>query len=193
MDCWFSTVSARNWALSAVLAAALSGCARQPQLPVLYSVPDFALTDQSGAPFSSKQLQGRVWVADFFFTNCPGPCPRMSSQMHQVQTALDGTDARLVSMTVDPDRDTPPVLAEYSRHFEAKPGMWFFLTGPTGELNRLDRDVFKLGVIDGSLEHSTRFALVDRKSRIRGFYLTSEPDAIPRLIADARKLLKETE
>ncbi len=111
--------------------------------------------------------------------------------MHQVQTALASSDVRLVSMTIDPQRDTPTVLADYASHFAAKPGVWYFLTGPVETLRHLDRDVFQLGDIDGSLDHSTRFALVDRKSRVRGFYLTSEPDAIERLIADARGLLKD--
>jgi protein SCO1/2 len=130
-------------------------------------------------------------VADFMFTNCPGPCPMMSSQMRQVQTALASSDVRLVSMTIDPRHDTPAVLNEYASHFSAKPGVWFFLTGPEETLRHLDRDVFQLGDIDGSLEHSIRFALVDRKARVRGFYLTSEPDAMEHLIADARALLKE--
>jgi protein SCO1/2 len=169
-----------------------AGCSRAPRLPDYGPVPAFQLTDQSGAVFdSAKTLGGRVWVADFFFTNCPGPCPRMSSQMHQVQTALEGTGARLVSITVDPARDTPDVLAAYAAHFEARPGAWYFLTGPRAALQHLSKDVFKLGDVDGSLEHSTRFALVDQQSQIRGYYLTSEPDAIPRLIADARVLLKE--
>ena len=136
-----------------------------------------------------------MWVADFIFTNCPGPCPRMSSQMHQVQTALNDSDgARLVSFTIDPGRDTPPVLAEYATHFEARAGRWYFLTGPVARLNNLAKNGFHLGEIDGkSLEHSTRLALVDRTSEIRGFYLSSDQDAIPNLIADARRLLKETE
>jgi protein SCO1/2 len=171
---------------------ALSGCARRADLPSFGAVPAFRLTGQTDQSFdSTAELEGRVWVADFFFTHCPGPCPRMSSQMHQIQNALEGSDIRLVSMTVDPARDTPAVLAEYSRHFGAKPNVWYFLTGPPADLNHLSKDVFKLGEVGGSLDHSTRFALVDRKSRIRGFYLTSEPDAIPRLIADARALLKE--
>lgn len=125
------------------------------------------------------------------FTNCPGPCPRMSSQMHEVQTALAGQDVKLVSMTVDPDRDTPEKLAKYAAFYSATPGVWYFLTGPRETLNHLSQDVFKLGPVDGSFDHSTRFVLVDRKSQIRGYYLTSEPDAISRLIADARMLLKE--
>ena len=87
---------------------------------------------------------------------------------------------KLVSFTVDPAARTPPVLAEYAQRFGAKPGIWFFLTGPQDDLHHLSRDVFMLGDVDGSLEHSTRFVLIDRESRIRGYYLTSEPDAITR-------------
>lgn len=170
----------------------LAGCASNPALPSFGVVPDFTLTDQTGNKFSSAALNKKVWIADFIFTNCPGPCPRMSSQMHQVQTALSSDDTvRFVSFTVDPARDTPPVLAAYAQHFEATPGKWFFLTGAIPDLNRMSRGVFMLGNVDGSLEHSTRFALVDRSGRIRGYYQTSEPEAVPTLIADARRLLKE--
>ena len=167
-------------------------CASHSRLPTLGAVPDFTLTDQTGSEFvSASALAGRVWVADFFFTNCPGPCPRMSSQMRQVQTALTSTGVRLVSYTIDPEHDTPRVLADYASNYHAQDGVWYFLTGPLETLRMLDRDVFKLGDIDGSLDHSTRFVLVDRKSQVRGFYLTSEPDAIPKVIADAKSLLRE--
>ena len=112
--------------------------------------------------------------------------------MHQVQTALSGAEGlKLVSFTVDPERDTPAVLAGYSNHFQAQPGRWFLLTGSQDTLNNLSRKVFMLGDVNGTLEHSTRFVLIDRASRVRGFYLTSDEDAIPRLIADAKNLLKE--
>ncbi len=174
-------------------ALGLAGCVAHAQLPSYFSVPEFTLTDQTAAKFDSgPALNGHVWVADFMFTNCPGPCPRMSSQMRQVQDALAGTDARMVSLTVDPAHDTPPVLAKYAAYYAARPGVWFFLTGDLETLRHLDRDVFKLGDIDGSLDHSTRFVLVDRQSQVRGFYLTSEPDAIKNVIADAKVLLKET-
>jgi len=191
MASWRSTAFAIS-ALSGALS--LAGCASKPALPSFGVVPNFTLTDQTGAAFSSATaLDKKIWVADFVFTNCPGPCPRMSSQMHQVQTALaDDTDVRFVSFTVDPARDTPPVLAAYAQHFEATPGKWFFLTGAAPDLNRMSRGVFMLGDVDGSLEHSTRFALIDRLSRIRGYYQSSEQDAIPKLIADAKRLLKES-
>ena len=180
----------------------LAGCSHaSAKLDSYGTVPDFTLTDQNGAAFSSAaELKGVDWIADFIYTTCPGPCPRMSSQMHEVQTALSGSDQnadgiptdklRLVSFTVDPAHDSPPVLADYAKRFGAKPGIWFFLTGPEDALHHLSRDVFMLGDINGSLEHSTRFVLVDRRSRIRGFYLTSEPDAIARLIADTKSLAR---
>ena len=189
MVSWCSTALAISALAGAFL---LTGCASTPPLPSYGVVPEFTLVDQTGANFSRAALDKRVWVADFIFTNCPGPCPRMSSQMHQVQAALDGErDMRFLSFTVDPARDTPLVLAAYARHFEAQPGKWFFLTGTVADLNRMSRGVFMLGDVDGSLQHSTRFALMDRASRIRGYYLTSDEDAIPRLIADAKRLLKE--
>ena len=181
MDSWRWTVS--------LLALLSAGCSHPPPATGLRVSP-FTLTDQTGAEFKSDSLSGHVWVANFMFTNCPGPCPRMSSQMHQVQTALAGQDVRLVSITVDPDRDTPQVIAKYAAFYSARPGVWYFLTGPRATLNHLGQDVFKLNAVDGSLDHSTRFTLVDRNSQIRGFYLTSEPDAITRVIADAKALLR---
>lgn len=172
----------------------IASCGSAPELPTLGAIPAFELTDQTGAAFHSQAaLHKKIWIADFFFTHCPGPCPRMSSQLHQVQAALSlSTDerVRIVSFTVDPQRDTPPVLAEYSQHFEAIPGKWFFLTGDVSALQRLGRQDFKLNDVDGSLDHSERFALVDADSNIRGYYQTTEKDAIPRLIADAKQLLK---
>jgi cytochrome oxidase Cu insertion factor (SCO1/SenC/PrrC family) len=182
MACWRLIVSA----------LLLASCASRPNLPVLGSVPAFTLTDQNGAAFdSSAKLDRQVWVADFMFTTCPGPCPLMTSQMHQVQKALENEGIRLVSFTVDPEHDTPAVLLEYGQRFKATPGVWHFLTGSRADLHHLSREVFKLGDVDGSLEHSTRFVLIDRHAQIRAYYATSEPDAIPRVIEDARALLRE--
>lgn len=112
--------------------------------------------------------------------------------MHQIQKELGSDErVRLVSFTVDPARDTPEVLNEYSKHFEAEAGKWFFLTGPPAILNRVGHDDFKLNSADGGLDHSTRLTLIDGKGRIRGYYASLEKDAIPKLIADARRLLAE--
>lgn len=110
--------------------------------------------------------------------------------MHRMQMELEGQGIQLVSFTVDPDHDTPEVLAEYGSRFKATPGVWHFLTGSKADLNHLAKDVFKLGVVDGSLEHATRFVLVDRKGEIRGYYLSSQEDELKNLVENARALLK---
>ena len=171
----------------------LTACVRHTsKLPVYYGVPAFDLIAQDGQPFHSAVLNGKIWVADFIYTTCPGPCPRMTSQMHQVQDAIvKMPDVKLVSFTVDPARDTPPVLADYAKIHGASSEHWYFLTGPETILQRLDRDDFKLGNLDATLEHSTRFVLVDRKSQIRGYYDTSEARSISRLIEDIYTLARE--
>ncbi len=182
-----------SWCSIACLCSAflLIGC-RHSELPILGSVPPFTLTAQDDAAFNSRVLDSKVWVADFIFTHCTGPCPRMTSQMSKVAKAYAGNaDVRFVSFTIDPVRDTPAVLSEYARRFHADPAQWNFLTGPVPDLHHLSREVFMLGDIDGrTFEHSTRFMLVDRRGRIRGAYLTSEPESIPQLTADIAVLLR---
>jgi protein SCO1 len=174
------------------LALFLAGCATRPPLPIFSDVPDFHLTSQSLEPVDRHTLEGRVWVADFMFTTCPGPCPRMSSQMHQIQKATENTpDVMLVSFTVDPAHDTPAVLAAYSKHFLAEPDRWYFLTGPQEALSAVGLAGFKLNAVDGSLNHSTRFVLVDRHSRIRGYYSSSDDGFLDNLLRDLRQLERE--
>lgn len=171
----------------------IAGCARPQPLPVFGHVPGFRLTSQTGEPFDRTALDGKIWAADFIFTHCSGPCLRLSAQMRRVQTAvMEFPDVRLISFSVDPQRDTPSVLAEYAMRYRAQPGRWFFLTGDQKTLDALDRRAFMLGNVDGSLEHSTRFVLVDRKGRIRGYYGTSEDDPTMHLIADIRRLARES-
>jgi protein SCO1 len=184
-----SPVSGRTQFAAYLLCLLLAGCASPRRLDILGRIPPFQLIDQTGRPFDSKSLAGHVWVADFFFTTCPGPCPMMSSKMHQVQVGTaDMPDVKLVSFTVDPAHDTPLVLAAYSRHFLAQTGRWWFLTGGQDELNDLGLNAFHLNSVDGSLDHSTRFVLVDRKMQIRGYYGAFDEGALPRLIADIRQL-----
>jgi len=178
--------------LPLVLLVPLAGCRKEPPLPVYWQIPAFQLTSQSGQAFDSKSLDGNIWVADFIYTTCPGPCPRMSSQMRGVQSAVESMPGvKLVSFTVDPKNDTPAVLAAYATRYRAEPGRWFFLTGEQASLETLCRNGFKLGDVDGSLTHSTRFVLVDRHSRVRGFYSTSEDGAVPKLLHDIRTLSGE--
>ena len=120
----------------------------------------------------------------------------MTSEMREVQDAVlkvpaISSNVRLVSFTVDPAQDTPPVLAAYAKTHGAASSIWYFLTGPVPVLQTLDRDAFKLGNIDASLQHSTRFVLVDWRGRIRRYYDTSESSAIPRVISDLYALARE--
>lgn len=190
MSSWLPTA---RFLLSAILVLSAAGCQSRPKMPDLGAVPSFELTRETGEPFSSAAaLKGQVWIADFIFTNCPGPCPRMTQHMKRLQDQLAGIDAlKLVSITVDPARDTPEVLQAYGKRFGADPARWYFLTGPPATLHHLSKDVFKLGDIAPDLEHSTRFVLVDKSGRIRGYYATTEPSFTARLIEDAKTLVKE--
>lgn len=149
----------------------------------------FELTAQSGQAFDSSALLGHVWVADFIFTNCPGPCPLMSKQMGALQRAsADLPGARFISFSVDPANDTPAVLTAYGKHFLQDPRRWTFLTGDQKVLDRLAFDEFKLNHVDGSFEHSTRFVLLDGQMRIRGYYSSEEPGFEKQLERDLRRL-----
>jgi protein SCO1 len=176
-----------------VFVAAFTACSQHaPQLEVFGDIPHFDLVAQTGQPFDSRVLNGKIWVADFIYTTCPGPCPRMTSQMREVQDAvLKVPDVRLVSFTVDPGTDTPPVLTAYAKTHGASSSIWYFLTGAVPTLQMLDRDAFKLGNIDAGLHHSTRFVLVDRQGRIRGYYDTSDSSSIRKVISDVYALARE--
>jgi protein SCO1/2 len=163
---------------------------RPTPLPVFGEVPPFQLISETGQAFDSHLLDGHVWVADFFYTTCDGPCPMMSSKMRMIQnqTAAEMPDVRLVSFTVDPEHDTPPVMAEYARHFKQDPSRWTFLTGEPSRLNEVALRSFKLNPVDGSMGHSTRFTLVDRNGRIRGYYISGDDGFMPKLMHDIRLL-----
>jgi len=189
---------AGNWGLAAgaavvaIAAALLAGCSTSKPLPDYGPVPEFQLTAQTGQPFDSKSLRGHVWVADFIYTTCPGPCPMMTADMHRLQVKTAGMpDVKLVSFTVDPATDTPPVLAVYAKNFSADPARWYFLTGPQSRLNTIGFNTFHLNQVDGKLNHSTRFSLVDAHGRIRGYYLTSDADFMQHLLTDIRQLEHE--
>lgn len=157
-------------------------------------VPPFQLVDQNGQSYGTAQLQGRIWIADFVFSTCPGPCPLISSRMSETQKPLRDTDVKLVSFTVDPEHDTPAVLRDYAARLNAQPGRWHFLTGDKSTIYRLVRDGFKLATGEGGETgpiHSTRMVLVDRSGMIRGYYDATDADAVTRLLADTNHLLRE--
>ena len=161
-----------------------------------WSLPDFALTERSGQPLRLADLVGKVWVADFFYTTCPGPCPMLSSRLSEVQKALgEEPGARLVSISVDPEKDTPAVLKIYAEKFQASE-RWFFCTGPKDAIYSLARNGFKLPIADapaegGMIAHSTRLILVDRTGHVRGFYEGGTESSVGEVVRDIRRLLEE--
>ncbi len=147
-------------------------------LPIISTVADFSLTNQNAQPVSLAALRGRVWVADIIFTRCPGPCLKMTRQMKELQQALPPKSrAKLITLTTDPDFDTPPVLKTYAERFAADPNRWLFLTGPQAEIAKLAADSLKLTALEKKPEdrespndlfvHSTIFVLVDRGTATR--------------------------
>jgi protein SCO1/2 len=181
-----------------VVTAAAGGAAvamlRRPvELPRYGEVPAFKLEDSAGQPFGTAQLDGRVWVADFIFTTCPEICPRMSEDMSRLQTwvvnrALDDR-VRLVSVSVDPDRDTPEKLRAYAHQYHARPGTWTFATGSQQAIEDAVVRGFKIAVSrekddredSFAIVHGTKFVLVDSKREIRGYYDASDPASMSNL------------
>jgi protein SCO1/2 len=160
------------------------------------TVPNFELVNQEGQRFGSVQLAGKIWIADFIYTSCSGPCPMISTRMSELQKPLEKTDVHLVSFSVDPEKDTPDVLRGYAEKLHAEPKRWDFLTGRKSAIYNLSHNDFKLAVSDGSDEagipvHSTRMVLVDRHGAIRGYYEATDADAVTKLLADTSHLLRE--
>src|SRR5438046_2528035 len=156
----------------------------------------FRLTNHNGQSFGSAQLAGKIWIADFVYTTCPGPCPMISGRMSELQKPLEKADVHLVSFSVDPEKDTPEVLRSYAEKLQAQSGRWDFLTGAKSAIYKLSHDGFKLAFSDGSDAegipvHSTRMVLVDRHGEIRGYYNATEPEAVTKLLADTNHLLRE--
>ena len=165
-------------------------------LPSYGSVPGFELTNQDAQPFGSQQLAGKIWIADFIFTTCRGPCPIISTRMSELQKPLEKSDVRLVSFSVDPETDTPPVLRVYADKLRKEPFRWDFLTGSRDAIASISRDGFKLGISENEEPgrgpvHSTRFVLVDRRGTIRGYYDALAPDGVTTLLADTNHLLHD--
>ena len=186
---------ARLIAFAGIALFAWAASARRAPPVDLGPVPDFTLTDEAGRTVTRASLAGSVWIADFIFTRCAGQCPLMSSQMALLQRAFARVPGvQLVSFTVDPEHDAPPVLAAYAAHYKAQAGRWRFLTGSREAVWRLAREGFQLGVgEDGTAEepitHSVRLVLVDRAGRIRGYYDATDAAAVQRLRGDVRRLL----
>ena len=164
-------------------------------LPVLRAVPEFSLTDQTGEAVSKDSLRGNIWIANFFFTRCQGPCPQLNARMAEMQKALaKAPGVKLVSVSVDPAHDTPEVLRKYGEEFQADPAKWKLLTGDPDVVKKLVREGFAQMLEDGpdaQPVHGTIFLMVDGHGMVRGVYMLEDPELIPKMLLDAGNLLRE--
>ena len=165
------------------------------ETPAIGTVPDFHFATQDGKTLTRQDLLGKVWVIDFFFTRCPGPCPVMSSRLAEISKELKkAKDVRLVSLSIDPEHDTPAVLNEYAAKVGADPDRWIFLTGPKNQVEEFTTKgmLQALSNADPATPvHSTRFLVIDRQGRIRSARKLDEPELVQKLLMDIGNLLRE--
>ena len=162
------------------------------ELPVIGTIPEFYFTDSRDKRISRADLDGKVWVADFIFTTCTMACPVLTGNMNLVHKEFQNNDdVRIVSISVYPEYDTPEVLKKYASQYDANTNRWHFLTGPEENVQNVIKNGFKMGDYEDIIFHSEKFALVDQKNRLRGYYNGMQPDDVTRLKKDMEKLLKE--
>lgn len=171
-----------------------------PLTPTPLAVGPFALTERGGQTFTPDQLRGKVWVAHFFFTTCPGPCVKTMPAMQRLQQVFAGKrDVALVSITVRSSHDTMELLQDYAKAKGADPEQWLFLTGVEPEVHEIIRKCFYQGVdkLDhpqdpgNDVTHSPRLLLTDRDGNIRGYVDGQDPAAVSVLIDRMRALAGE--
>jgi cytochrome oxidase Cu insertion factor (SCO1/SenC/PrrC family) len=172
----------------------------QREVPVLGVLKDFSLTDRGGRPFTLADMKGNLWVADFIFTRCGGPCPRLSGSLTRLQNEFEAEPRlRFLTVTVDPDHDTPAVLEEYAQRFYARE-RWRFLSGPPEDVRRALKESFQVAAQPNpdpkagpgeAFIHSPHLALVDAEGRVRG-YFANTPEDLARLSVTVRRLLRDS-
>ncbi len=182
--------------LAVVIGLAFVARAHRPRpAPGVYGhVPSFHLVNQRTVPFSDASMLGHVSVVDFVFTRCPSSCPRLTAHMGDLQARLERerSSARLVSFSVDPDNDTPSVLAQYAARSHADEGRWSFLTGPVEEVTTAVVSGFKVALDkepransdEYDVVHGDWFVLVDARGNLRGYYTTDDPQDLDALFED---------
>lgn len=155
--------------------------------------PAFSLIDQTGQVLSTESLKGKVYVADFIFTHCAGPCRSMTQRMGQLQKDLNDASVQFVSISVDPKRDTPEVLKAYGDQFGADAATWKFGTGDAADIQRIAHGMlqpFEPAKEGQDILHSERFILVDAAGKIRSTCHAKEGD-FPQFMKDIRTVVAE--
>ena len=157
------------------------------------SVPDFSLTNQQGQPVQLSDMAGKIWIADFIFTNCPTICPEMTQEMARLQSEFFADPVYFVSFSVDPERDTVDVLSRYATAYGADDRRWHFLTGEKASIYQLAEQGFSLaaGHQGSEILHSLRFVLVKPDGNIHDYYDSRSLPAMLRLRRDVKALLKK--
>ena len=166
-----------------------------------HKIGEFSFTNQDNQPIGLKDLKGKVFVAEYFFTTCQTICPRMNDQMQRIQQAFKAeTNFKILSFTVNPEVDTVEQLKRYAQEHQAIAGKWHFLTGEKTKLYEAARKYFFLlkksevenqGDVGSDFIHTNNFVLIDREQRIRGYYDGTNPKEVDKLIKDARLILQE--
>jgi cytochrome oxidase Cu insertion factor (SCO1/SenC/PrrC family) len=139
-------------------------------------ITEFALEERGGRPLHSRDMQGKVWVASFFFSSCPGSCVKLNQAIEALQSGAGLGDVRFVSITCDPANDTREVLSEYANRFHADPERWFFCRGDLDYVTRIGRDVMQLAVQHQT--HSDRAVVIDRAGKVRGRFLLTDSNQV---------------
>lgn len=166
-----------------------------------HTIGSFSFTNQKNQRVTDKIIEGKVFVAEYFFTTCGSICPKMNAQMQRVQAAFQENDRfKILSFTVDPETDTPEKLATYAKNHRANSNQWIFLTGIKDSLYALARTSFfilkpaeaaNLGDANSDFIHTNNFVLVDKRRQIRGYYDGTQEKEVNRLIQDVHTLLEE--
>ena len=188
-------------ALLVVLLIAVAGCGKSdpPPLQDYGAIPAFALHDQTGAVLDQQWLAGHVTIVDFVFTRCDTICPVLSLKMANLdERTTDLANVRLLSFSVDPAHDTPPVLAEYAARYHADPARWRFVTGEYDAVKTLVEGALMTAMEPAGttasgapdIKHGGHFLLVDKDLHIRGIYDSSEESRLDALVRDARRLAR---
>ncbi|MES2734006.1 MAG: SCO family protein [Bacteroidota bacterium] len=164
---------------------------------VVHTVQQFNFIDQTGKTITQKDFDGKIYVTDFFFTTCPGICPKMTKQMERVYAKYkDNNQVLFLSHTVNPKQDSVPVLAEYAELHKADARKWHFVTGDKKELYDMARYGYFVTATEGDggesdFVHTEKFVLVDKDKRIRGYYNGTDSTEVDKLIIDMHLLLSE--
>ena len=162
------------------------------RLPVYGRIENFQLMDTDNQTFGLKNLEGKIWLADFVFTTCSGPCPILSANMRGLHQSFSA-DKRVafVTISVNPEYDSSQILSAYAQRFSADTTQWHFLTGKREDIQHLAVDSFKVGSVDQPIFHSSYFILVDAKGYIRGYYEGTDAESIKKIQGDLQVLIKE--